>query len=113
MGAWGNGRGAELDEKLFRHHVVSMATRGGIVFHAGLPQPHAVPGSVAGAWMGTRAVWAGVAVDVLHLCRDVDALVGGALLFFAASGEHDFVCVHDAAIDDPHSVEGRSGVAGD
>ena len=50
-------------------------------------------------WPGADAVWAGIAIDVFDLRRDVVQLVGAAVLFFFASGEHRSVCVHHDAVD--------------
>src|SRR5436305_13043174 len=48
---------------------------------------------------------------VLHLRWHLQARRCAAVLFRAASGEHDFVRLHDAALDDPHPWSRRRGLA--
>src|SRR5207245_11270400 len=63
------------------------------------------------AWLGTAALRNRACLDVLHLCRNVEAVRCAAVLFRPASGEHDIVCIHNAALDDHHAGPRLRGMA--
>jgi glycosyltransferase involved in cell wall biosynthesis len=66
----------------------------------GVSQPLALPRCAFLPWLGAASIRNRAGVHMLHLCRDIEALRCAAVLFRPASGEHDVVCLHNAALDD-------------
>ena len=71
----------------------------------GVSELRPISRSVSGTRMGARALCGGPGIDVSDLHRDVVALGGAAVLFSAASGEHDALHLHASALHDSHLVE--------
>ena len=67
---------------------------------AGLPELRTISRNLACAWMGARSICRGARSHVSDLRRNVVAFVGAAVLFLAASRQHDAVHLHAAALDD-------------
>ena len=105
LGQRRDGRGQQSDQELLCGAVVSMVADGDLGVRIGLLKLRTVSRCVSRPWMGSRTLCCGPGLDVPDLHRDVVALGGSAVLLPAASGQHDAVYLHAAAVDDSHIVE--------
>jgi hypothetical protein len=80
----------------------------------GFSESRAVSGRLAGPWMGASALRHRAGFAVWHLLRGMSSMSRVPLvLLLSASGQHQPVHVHAAALHGPHAGERRHRVAGD
>jgi cellulose synthase/poly-beta-1,6-N-acetylglucosamine synthase-like glycosyltransferase len=91
LGQGRHGRGGQPDQELFRRAVISVVAHGCVGDWIVFPESMAVPGVVAGAWMGAVAVWDRARVHVPDLPGNVVPVFYTAVLFCAASDQHGAV----------------------
>ena len=82
------------------------------MFRAGVPEPPAIRGNLAGARVGAAGLRGRPVLDVLDLRGHVAEVGYSAVLLRPASRQHRSVRLHHAAFDIPDPGARRRGVAG-